>query len=215
MRLAWIYGPALIGDGWAVAIWPNYDLTPWRDGQGRHRPMWFGWASFTEESEGLGLMRRWILALGLIAIGGTTQVRSGGSGRPRGGPSWRNGSSGANKHSGRRDDSMRLVNLTPHPVTLIVGDQTLTIPPEPTPARCSETRTVVGSVEVDGLEVPVTRVGFGQVQGLPAPREGVLYVVSRMVAEACRDRADLVIPDDLVRDAEGRIIGARSLARVW
>lgn len=110
---------------------------------------------------------------------------------------------------------MRLVNLTPHPVTLLVGDRTLMIPPEPTPARCSETRSVVGTVEVDGLEVPVTRVGFGQVQGLPAPREGVLYVVSRMVAEACRDRADLVIPDDLVRDAEGRIIGARSLARVW
>lgn len=109
---------------------------------------------------------------------------------------------------------MRLVNLTPHPVTLLVGDRTLTIPPEPTPARCSETRTVVGAVEVDGLEVPVTVVGFGQVQGLPDPQEGVLYVVSRIVAEACRDRADLVIPDNLVRDAEGRIIGARSLARV-
>lgn len=109
---------------------------------------------------------------------------------------------------------MRLVNLTPHPVTLIVGDQTLTIPPEPTPARCSETRTVVGSVEVDGLEVPVTVVGFGEVQGLPDPQEGVLYVVSRIVAEARRDRADLVIPDDLVRDGEGRIIGAKALARV-
>src|SRR5690606_4107896 len=83
------------------------------------------------------------------------------------------------RHASRgRDDSMRLVNLTPHPVTLLVGDRTLTIPPEPTPARCSETRTVVGAVEVDGLEVPVTVVGFGEVQGLPDPQEGVLYVVS-------------------------------------
>jgi hypothetical protein len=36
--------------------------------------------------------------------------------------------------------------------------------------------------------------------------------VSRQVAEAARDRGDLLVVDETVRDNEGRIIGARALA---
>ncbi len=44
--------------------------------------------------------------------------------------------------------------------------------------------------------------------------EPVFFIVSRVVAEAMRDRGDLLIPDDAIRDEKGRIVGCRALARV-
>jgi hypothetical protein len=41
-----------------------------------------------------------------------------------------------------------------------------------------------------------------------------LYIVSRVVAEAARDRDDLVVPDNVIRDDQGRVIACRALARV-
>lgn len=55
---------------------------------------------------------------------------------------------------------------------------------------------------------------FGKVENLPEPQEGVVYVVSALVAQAVPDREDVFIPDDTVRDEQGRIIGVRALARV-
>ena len=115
---------------------------------------------------------------------------------------------------------VRLRNLTPHPVTIVIpGGRSMTIPTDPEgPARCIPTTEVVGKVMVitpDGGDVefvPVRRTVMGAVTGLPDPEPGVLLLVSRVVAEAARDRKDLVIVDDTVRDDQGRIIGARALA---
>lgn len=110
---------------------------------------------------------------------------------------------------------MKLVNLTPHPLTIYVGDQVvINQQPDGPMARCVETRQDAGTVTVDGHEIPVSVVGFGAVAGLPDPQPGVLYVVSRATAEAVPDRDDVVYPDGQVRDADGRIIGCRGLARV-
>jgi hypothetical protein len=49
---------------------------------------------------------------------------------------------------------------------------------------------------------------------LPAWEYGKFYIVSRIVAEACRDRFDLVFPYDLVRNDEGAIVGCRGFARI-
>ncbi len=54
---------------------------------------------------------------------------------------------------------------------------------------------------------------MGQVENLN-PIEGVGYIVSLAVAQAARDRKDLFVPDDLVRDEKGVIVGCRRLARV-
>lgn len=61
---------------------------------------------------------------------------------------------------------------------------------------------------------PESAARLGQVENLPAPQPWVAYIVSRVVAEAARGRDDLFIVDDAVRDGEGRIVGARALARV-
>ena len=38
--------------------------------------------------------------------------------------------------------------------------------------------------------------------------------VSSLVAARCNDRTDVFIPNEPIRDAEGRIVGCKSLGRV-
>ena len=123
----------------------------------------------------------------------------------------------------------RLVNLTPHDVGLDLGaGEQLRIPasgivprlvlskgqletlhvidppsPEDSPTAAHTVRTVplvVGAVLHD-VDPP-----------LPDPQPGTVYITSRTLAEHFAERTDLVWPDDLVRDAQGRVIAARRLA---
>ena len=65
------------------------------------------------------------------------------------------------------------------------------------------------------LSIKINSTSFGEVDGLPEPQEGTIFIVSALVAQALKGvRNDLVIPDDTVRDEQGRIIGCRALARV-
>lgn len=109
---------------------------------------------------------------------------------------------------------MYVINLTPHAINLTSGSEVREVPPSGMVARVSMTRETVGAVEVDGITVPIFRAIPGEVSDLPPPRQGMVFIVSRLVAEACRERDDLLVPDELVRDEEGRVIGARALARV-
>jgi len=105
---------------------------------------------------------------------------------------------------------MAFVNLTPHVLNILGENVTLTILPSGEVARVAETRTPCRPI--DGI--PVDEVGFGEVTGLPAPREGVTYIVSALVAGAVGfSRGDVVSPGAPVRNAEGVIIGARGLTR--
>ena len=105
---------------------------------------------------------------------------------------------------------MRIVNLTPHPIT-VAG---LTIAPDGRVPRLREETREVGQLTVDGHTVPVTETRLGALEGLPEPADGVIYVVSRLVAEAAPHRSDLFFPGRLVRDEAGRVVGAESLARL-
>jgi hypothetical protein len=62
--------------------------------------------------------------------------------------------------------------------------------------------------------VPVVRQSLGEVTGLPEQTAGTYLIVSRVIAAACPDRLDLLVPDNLVRDSDGRIVGCRRFARV-
>lgn len=116
----------------------------------------------------------------------------------------------------------RLVNLTPHPLhlhgTRDGHPEVLVVAPSGRVARCSETADPDGHVALGGgahapsLDVPVVAVGLGAVVDLPDPAPGTVYVVSRLVVDAEPGRADLVAPYDLVRDDQGRVVGARALA---
>jgi hypothetical protein len=113
----------------------------------------------------------------------------------------------------RQSAVTRLVNLTPHPVT-VAG---VTIPPTAPAARVEEIVDDIG-VEIstpDGHVIPVADVYPQQVVNLPPPQDGVAYIVSRAVAMACPDRDDLYVPDGRARDASGQQTGgAARLVRV-
>lgn len=120
---------------------------------------------------------------------------------------------------------MNIVNLTPHALNLMPAGPTgpvVTIPPSGLVARCAVDRVQVDTITIggfftlsgDGVSVPVNQTRFGAVSDLPDPQPDTIYVVSALVAQAVPDRWDIFIPDDVVRDDQGRIIGARALAHV-
>lgn len=103
-----------------------------------------------------------------------------------------------------------ILNLTPHAVT-VAG---VTIQPSGTVARVSSTVKNVGTVTIDGTDIPLTETQYGEVENLPEQRHDVYCVVSSIVAARCKGRTDVVIPSEPIRDAEGRIIGCKALSRV-
>ena len=110
---------------------------------------------------------------------------------------------------------MKLVNLTPHPIHIYIRDQRIaSIEPSGTVARAEVERVGFGHISFGGRGVPIYRSVFWDVQNLPDPEEGTRCIVSRIVAEACRDRTDLLIVDDTVRDEHGQIIGCRAFGVV-
>jgi hypothetical protein len=108
-----------------------------------------------------------------------------------------------------------LVNLTPHPIRVVApnGEAVAELPVAGPPARCAELVREESRLEVNGHAVPVLRLAHGEVLDLPEPESGTWYVVSRVVADALPGRADLLVPAQLVRDADGSPVGCRAFAR--
>lgn len=107
---------------------------------------------------------------------------------------------------------MQIINLTPHTINFLDGDNNpiLTVEPSGVIARARQTRTPCGTV----AGIPVNQCAYGQVQGLPEPAKETIYVVSAITAQACPEREDVYIVDDSVRNEDGRIIGVRALAHI-
>ena len=110
---------------------------------------------------------------------------------------------------------MKIVNLTPHALNFLDAENhvALTVPSSGV-ARAAQRRESIGTIDADGVTLPVTRSVFGAVEGLPAEKDDVIYVVSALTAQAVPEREDVFIVDDSVRDENGRIIGVRGLAHV-
>ena len=108
---------------------------------------------------------------------------------------------------------MKIVNLTPHPVTLVSASGVETvIAPEPNPVRVASTPGVCLDEEAAALG-PVALYSastWGEVEGLPEPQPGTIYVVSGVVADRCPGREDVFHPatgpaDGALRDESGRV----------
>ena len=117
----------------------------------------------------------------------------------------------------------KIVNLTPHPVNVIIGDRyEVTFPPSGIVARVVTEQTLEDRIVVEeGLtrvEIPVVRTEFGDVVGVPSPcsnckrfdecsltkydkeicnlqKPEELYIVSSLVAMALSGRKDIIAPD--------------------
>lgn len=105
---------------------------------------------------------------------------------------------------------MEIKNLTPHNVVIINenGDVVKTFPSEGV-ARVSTSSQKINTVD----EVDIMSTVWGETVDLPKQVNDTLLIVSRLVMTANPDRSDLVAPNDLVRDDQGRVVGARNLSR--
>src|SRR5690606_5271342 len=108
------------------------------------------------------------------------------------------------------ENPMRIVNLTPHPVTLVdVDGDEVVIQPEASPVRIPATTIPAG--EIGGI--PLVEEALGDANSvLPAPQPGTVYVVARPVA-ARANPPDLLVPTQVER-IDRRPVRARAHARV-
>ena len=96
------------------------------------------------------------------------------------------------------------INLTPHEINEVT---TGTVIQSTGVARVTQNTAKVAELG----RIPIYRTDFdpSTIEGLPAPRKGVTYIVSALVLNAIGDRTDCVAPGNAVRDEQGRVIGCR------
>lgn len=115
-------------------------------------------------------------------------------------------------HSEGGENMTKIVNCTPHAITFVdgKGETIRTIQPSGIIPRVATTYAVAGTI--DGI--PDEETVYGEVENLPEPEGNTILIVSALVANAVKNRADLRIPGRQVRDENGRVIGCQSLSRV-
>ena len=112
---------------------------------------------------------------------------------------------------------MKLINLTPHSINIYHNDELIcSLEPSGTVARVKSEKVTVGVVNINGYDVNIVKTVFGDLEGLPEPEEGTIFVLSTIAAQAAvsAGRTDVVSPDTfdgVIRDAQGKIIGVRQL----
>lgn len=102
---------------------------------------------------------------------------------------------------------MKILNYTPHEVTLMNDKGEPLILQSAGVARVAQESTVV---EIAG-GFRLVKSTFGEVTGLPEKEEGTMIIVSAFVRLACPDRTDLGSPAEIIRNAKGCIVACGAL----
>lgn len=106
-------------------------------------------------------------------------------------------------------------NLTPHAVRLLVGGREVVLPPDGVVARVRLEQDATETIEWQGMSLPVREVSTKhQVVGLPNREEDTLFLVSFLVAQAAKERDDLLVVDHIDRSDEGVIQYVNAFAKV-
>ena len=133
---------------------------------------------------------------------------------------------------------MKIKNLTPHAICIFTASQCveqkkgnyttlvlkegekplLTIEPEKEIARVASKTIYTDPIEINGVSIPQAKVVFGEVEGLSNLEEDTLYIVSAITVNAFKshgkDTKQLRLVADTIRNNQGQIVGALSLAEV-
>lgn len=110
-----------------------------------------------------------------------------------------------------------VINLTPHPIVIRLGvdeKSDVTFPPSGVVARVAEKAVKPTRNEIFGFPVAGKTV-VDEVVNLPEPKEGVIYIVSGLVAQNV-SRSDVFSPatgpeDNAIRNEKGHIIAVTKL----
>ena len=108
---------------------------------------------------------------------------------------------------------MKLINLTPRDVLIWREGAVIAHFPSQGLARVTQESQAVGRITLDRttVAIPITAARHGPVEVLPAPELDTAYIVDAQFASVLPGRGDLLVPDDLVRDERGTVIGYRAL----
>lgn len=117
---------------------------------------------------------------------------------------------------------MKIKNYTPHAVTIFDedGDPLVTFAPVGL-ARAKQNAVTVGEIDLGNGVVPVKKMTFGAVEGLPETCDyDERFIVSAITAQAAKEThhptADkLLVVADPVRNSDGQIIGCRSFSTLF
>lgn len=106
---------------------------------------------------------------------------------------------------------MKIVNLNKHQVDARINGQDIAFPPSGAVAtvdvktipagdiwcHCINDSDVVSEEYGEGIILPGSRSEYGEIQGLPEPQNGTLYLVNMLVGlrGAALGRTDLIGPD--------------------
>jgi hypothetical protein len=102
----------------------------------------------------------------------------------------------------------KIINLTPHPINIIGLEE---IKPSGNPARLEEVTENYIDILIKGIRIPVIKKKLGSIIGLPESQPETILVVSLPVAQAAH-RSDVFAIGESVRDKNGNVVGAKSLA---
>ena len=107
---------------------------------------------------------------------------------------------------------MKILNYTPHTISLLDADGCTTEYASNGVARCKEQKVVIGSAG----GYPVYNVTYCELSGLPDVEDNTVIVVSALAAQAAKavGRNDCYIVADTVRNDAGQVVGAKGLAVV-
>ena len=112
-------------------------------------------------------------------------------------------------------EQTQLINLTPHTINFVQNGVTVMSIKSTGIARVASSTDVVGQFLVGDVVIPRTHTTYGEVEGLPAPQDSVIYIVSGMIVSALAQqgihRDDLFVPGIQVRDGQGRVVGCQSV----
>ena len=100
----------------------------------------------------------------------------------------------------------KLINLTPHPITILGKDGRITIPRQPEALRIRTFIYRKDMVNYGGVTFPITQERYRtrDEDSLPPVEEGTFYVVSRTVAERYRrQRPDFLVVSGISRGPDG------------
>ena len=121
------------------------------------------------------------------------------------------------KESGKNmeQNSIEIINMTPHKINLYSGDY-ITVYPSRGQIRCEQSLKKVSNIVFNGTKrasIPIYKIVYGNVDGLPKEKAGIFYIVSNLVAQQCKYRKDLLFPVDFVRQ-DGVIVGCKGFGRL-
>lgn len=103
---------------------------------------------------------------------------------------------------------MQFINLTPHTINEVTSG--LTIPASGRVARV-KSRTIKVA---EHANAPIYSSEFGDIEGLPEPQDGVIYIVSSLALNSIPpSRTDVVAPGNLQRDENGNPMGCVGFRR--